>query len=372
MANKEQLQRKIGDLLVEINELYSTLHDTDEEGTVSVDLFEATVQYFSAHVSLYRKIVRKAHDEAATEGLVAQVEMADTDDTQSHEPQNLIEHEVEVDAEHPDGEIVFTPITVANEDEPAESEQEENEYSEEPEIVEEEDEPENIVEDETAEYAAAADDARTEIEQEGYSDQEEEAEGNEWDDDEEGDDDDAYYEEEDYLSLEDEIADTSDDLDETPSAATQVPGQMDLPLDEREEVSQEIVIEEKEVTLPDSDARPSETAPETPARPMSINEMLAAQLKGAKAASPAAGMGKPERITDIKSAISLNDKLLFIKDLFNGYSLAYSEAIELLNRYDDLDAAKDFLQSNYAAKNNWAEKSDTADKLYAILEKRFG
>src|SRR5690606_6231494 len=35
-----------------------------------------------------------------------------------------------------------------------------------------------------------------------------------------------------------------------------------------------------------------------------------------------------DRVLDIKSAISLNANLLFITDLFSGYSLAYSEAIE--------------------------------------------
>ena len=86
----------------------------------------------------------------------------------------------------------------------------------------------------------------------------------------------------------------------------------------------------------------------------------------------AAARGEAERVSDIKSAISLNDKLLFIKDLFNGYSLAYSEAIELLNRYDDFSAADSFLKTNYAAKNNWADKPETVDKLYAVLRKRFG
>jgi hypothetical protein len=77
-------------------------------------------------------------------------------------------------------------------------------------------------------------------------------------------------------------------------------------------------------------------------------------------------------VLDIKTAINLNDKLLFIKDLFNGYSLAYSEAVELLNRFDNFAEADAFLQSNYALKNGWSEKPQTVEKLYAILRKRFG
>ena len=75
--------------------------------------------------------------------------------------------------------------------------------------------------------------------------------------------------------------------------------------------------------------------------------------------------------TDLKAMVSLNDKLLFIKDLFNGYSLAYSEAIEILNRFDTFDAADKFLKANYAEKNNWASKPLTVEKFNDILHKKF-
>jgi len=74
---------------------------------------------------------------------------------------------------------------------------------------------------------------------------------------------------------------------------------------------------------------------------------------------------------DLKSMISLNDKLLFVRDLFNGYSLAYNEALELMNRFDSVEAAQNFLKQNYAAKNNWNDKQDVADKFYDLLARRF-
>jgi hypothetical protein len=76
-------------------------------------------------------------------------------------------------------------------------------------------------------------------------------------------------------------------------------------------------------------------------------------------------------VSDLKSIINLNDKLLFIKDLFNGYSLAYSEAIEIINRFDSFDAADNFLKTNYSVKNNWAAKQATAEKFYELLNRRF-
>ncbi len=76
-------------------------------------------------------------------------------------------------------------------------------------------------------------------------------------------------------------------------------------------------------------------------------------------------------VTDLRSAISLNDKLLYIKDLFNGYNLAYAEAIDIANKMPNFDAADNFFQKNYAVKNNWADRQATVDKFYLLLNKRF-
>lgn len=136
-----------------------------------------------------------------------------------------------------------------------------------------------------------------------------------------------------------------------------------------ESIVNKVVIEEKEIIVAEVESREEEKS----RRPLTLNELISQQKK--------AGLNQqnifqtsqhnPERVTDLKSAVSLNDKLLFIKDLFNGYSLAYSEAIELLNRFDNFAEADAFLQTNYSLKNGWADKSQTVDKLYAVLRKRF-
>ena len=134
------------------------------------------------------------------------------------------------------------------------------------------------------------------------------------------------------------------------------------------QVVNQVTIEEKQVSITE--------------RPMSLNDRLSEQRKTASAVPPQvpayntsfqAGPRKdaPQRIRDIKSGISLNDKLMFIKDLFNGYSLAYSEAVELLNRFETFADADRFLQENYAQKNGWETKRPSVEKFYAILRKRY-
>ncbi len=90
---------------------------------------------------------------------------------------------------------------------------------------------------------------------------------------------------------------------------------------------------------------------------------------GVQASATTASSAKP--VTDLKTAVSLNDKMLFVRDLFNGYNLAYNEAIELLNRCKTFDEADRLLKANYVAKNNWAARQATADKFYTVLHRRF-
>jgi hypothetical protein len=115
-----------------------------------------------------------------------------------------------------------------------------------------------------------------------------------------------------------------------------------------------------------------EPAPKTETPPaahevLTFNQKMSAQLAEKTASS--AEQIKP--IADLKSAITLNDKLLFVKELFNGYNLAYSEAIEILNRFNTFDEATRFLNTNYVTKNNWAGKPGTTEKFYDLLKRRY-
>ncbi|RYE26683.1 MAG: hypothetical protein EOP42_20460 [Sphingobacteriaceae bacterium] len=62
--------------------------------------------------------------------------------------------------------------------------------------------------------------------------------------------------------------------------------------------------------------------------------------------------------------------MLFVRELFNGYNLAYAEAINILNRYTSFEQAKNFLDQNYALKNNWKDKPVTTEKFMDLLRKK--
>lgn len=133
-------------------------------------------------------------------------------------------------------------------------------------------------------------------------------------------------------------------------------------------VMPEVKVEEKKTEpvaeVPPVQAVKEEVKPEV----LTINERMSAKMAESRGI---AEQLHADKITDLKKAINLNDKLLYIKDLFNGYSLAYSEAIEILNRFTGFEEAELFLNKNYAVKNNWAGKPETTQKFYAILKRRY-
>lgn len=133
------------------------------------------------------------------------------------------------------------------------------------------------------------------------------------------------------------------------------------PMAQQDTVINEVVIEEKIVSV----EIPS--IADEPEKVPTLNEMMSVQ----RPQNTSLGHLNKQPVSDLKSIINLNDKLLFIKDLFNGYNLAYSEAIEIINRFDSFEAADNFLKTNYSVKNNWASKQATADKLYELLNRRF-
>jgi len=70
--------------------------------------------------------------------------------------------------------------------------------------------------------------------------------------------------------------------------------------------------------------------------------------------------------------IGLNDKIAFIKHLFNNDSTTYNHVIQSLNNFDSYEAALSYL--NYEVKpkfNNWENKDEYEFRLIQLLELKF-
>lgn len=75
-------------------------------------------------------------------------------------------------------------------------------------------------------------------------------------------------------------------------------------------------------------------------------------------------------INDLRSAIGLNEKFLFINELFKGNHDAYHATIDELNALQNKEEAFAVLEKK-AAENDWQNNKEIKTKFYHLVERRF-
>jgi hypothetical protein len=71
-------------------------------------------------------------------------------------------------------------------------------------------------------------------------------------------------------------------------------------------------------------------------------------------------------VTDLRSSIGLNDKFLFIKELFDGRPDKYNQCIDRLNQASSLNEAMEYIEENCS----WEEGNEVAEKLLSLVKRR--
>ncbi len=75
-------------------------------------------------------------------------------------------------------------------------------------------------------------------------------------------------------------------------------------------------------------------------------------------------------ISDLREAIGINDKFLFINELFNGDLERYNKVIDELNGFSGLSGAQTYL-AELQVQYQWAEDGSVYQKLNVLLERKF-
>lgn len=71
-------------------------------------------------------------------------------------------------------------------------------------------------------------------------------------------------------------------------------------------------------------------------------------------------------IADIRAAINLGDRFLFIKELFNGNADEFNQTIDTLNSKQSMNDAKAVL-----SKYNWEDNNETVDYFMSIVQRKY-
>ncbi len=98
----------------------------------------------------------------------------------------------------------------------------------------------------------------------------------------------------------------------------------------------------------------------------SINDKIALN----KADTSMASKLNEHPITDIRKGIGINDKFLFIKELFKGNTTDYDATINKINTFTSSFEAKEYMASQ-KSKYNWDEQSDAYLDFNRLIERKF-
>ncbi len=75
-----------------------------------------------------------------------------------------------------------------------------------------------------------------------------------------------------------------------------------------------------------------------------------------------------QKITRIKDSLTINQKFMFTKMLFNGDFEIFSQAIDRLDTFDNLSQANAYVEKSYP---EWDKESEEYEEFLEIMEKRF-
>ncbi len=122
---------------------------------------------------------------------------------------------------------------------------------------------------------------------------------------------------------------------------------------------------------------PVVTNPVSTEQKTSIAEKYAAQQKTTIAEKFAAEQKmtladklKMSRINDLRTAIGINQKFLFMNDLFEGENIVFNTAINRLNSCNSGDEAKTVL-TEYSMKYGWSGDSERVMQFFELIERRY-
>jgi len=391
MMNQQDIFRKIGSILTELNEQYQFLAQNPQQlNDLELELFLANAHFLSDHVNIVKKLNTIVEDKAPEPGnhtllaeqntiILPEAEKSYVEDEECFDPQEL---EEVVTAEEEEERVDVKPAQEIVDDETIETEKAGSLLNK--------DFFKPDQDDHTFEFVLGTHNENDQFDYEAKSVEEifdrplskEEAEILAQKK--------KIHEKDEALAVKDEVLPTEED--EIGPEPFLIPAEEEKPLiTEQEPVAiakeepiavvsppiealKDVKLDDAIISPPIEKERPIFTPEAVPVKPTpqpvvskpapSLNDLLA-KTNG--------NSDEPVKapIADLKQAINLNEKLLFIKDLFNGYNLAYSEVIDIINKMNSFEAADSYLQNNYAAKNNWANKQATVDQFYELLNRRF-
>jgi len=76
-------------------------------------------------------------------------------------------------------------------------------------------------------------------------------------------------------------------------------------------------------------------------------------------------------VRDLRKAIGVNDRFLFINELFRGDEAAYERSIKTINGFSIFPEAEYWIQRELKVKNGWNDNDEMVKQFYQLVKRRF-
>lgn len=76
-------------------------------------------------------------------------------------------------------------------------------------------------------------------------------------------------------------------------------------------------------------------------------------------------------IRDLRKAIAVNDRFLFINELFRGDEAMYERSIKTINGFSIYPEAEYWIQRELKVKNGWNDSDEMVKQFYQLVKRRF-
>ncbi|MBK8610288.1 MAG: hypothetical protein IPL84_10155 [Chitinophagaceae bacterium] len=76
-------------------------------------------------------------------------------------------------------------------------------------------------------------------------------------------------------------------------------------------------------------------------------------------------------IRDLRKAIGVNDRFLFINELFRGDEAVYERSIKTINSFSIFPEAEYWIQRELKVKNGWNDNEELVKQFYQLVKRRF-
>jgi len=80
---------------------------------------------------------------------------------------------------------------------------------------------------------------------------------------------------------------------------------------------------------------------------------------------------KESPVRDLRKAIGINDRFLFINELFRGDENMYERCIKTINNFNIYPEAEYWITRELKVKLGWKDDSETANHFYQLVKRRF-